>query len=227
MKETWKAIPGFNGAYEVSDLGRVKSLPKYHYSDERILSPSYSRYPKVCLSLKGKRYYRSVHSLVMLAFVGECPDELEILHADNNKLNARLSNLSYGTHAKNIQDAQRTGVKPIGSAMDNTSLTERDVLSMRQYYLDGLLHSDLSIKYGVSRAVVQSILTSKTWKHIACIHPDAYKEQMALNKRRQRKRTTITEELVALIKRLYSEGLSLGSIANRLDISKSCVAKYA
>lgn len=67
-------------------------------------------YRQVCVTLDGERKVFMLHRLVLEAFVGPCPEGMECLHADNNKDNCELSNLSWGTHAQNVQQAFRDGV---------------------------------------------------------------------------------------------------------------------
>lgn len=101
-EEIWKPIPGYPG-YEVSNMGRVRS---FKWNDIRILKPaSYHGYLSVLLSNQNKKSLRRIHQLVMLAFVGPCPDGLEVCHGpDNDRANNRLDNLRYDTHKANIKD---------------------------------------------------------------------------------------------------------------------------
>lgn len=112
----WRPIPEWEGFYEVSNDGRVRSLARLNRRGiavpSRIRRLSIAKaggYPTVSLCLDGAKYQRTVHRLVMLAFVGECPRGLEVLHADGDPTNNRPSNLSYGTHAENIRDTVRHG----------------------------------------------------------------------------------------------------------------------
>lgn len=117
MEEVWKPIPGYGG-YEVSNLGRVRS---YHIKGSRRLSSvphvlkhttdKRSGYQGTGL---GKGNFRRIHHLVLLAFVGPCPDGLEALHNDDNKSNNRLDNLRYDTHLANMQDVVKNhnGIHP-------------------------------------------------------------------------------------------------------------------
>lgn len=106
MKEIWKAIPGYEGQYEVSDLGRVKSYRRY--KEGRILRPG--RMPQGHLSVAlGRRNSQCVHKLVLLAFVGPAPLNHECLHANGIPSDNRLENLRWGTRTENILDAVKHG----------------------------------------------------------------------------------------------------------------------
>ena len=102
MTEQWKPVFGFEGLYEVSDHGNVKSRFKQ-------LKPSLK---KQCghmrVNICGKGFY--IHRLAMAAFIGPCPDGMEVCHNDGNPANNKLSNLRYGTRKENVADQIKHGV---------------------------------------------------------------------------------------------------------------------
>ena len=107
MTETWKAIAGFEGLYEVSNLGRVKSLK---FGKERILKPCKSTggYLQVCLCKDGKAKQSNVHRLVAEAFI-QNPNNLETVnHKDEVKTNNVASNLEWMSQKDNINYGTRT-----------------------------------------------------------------------------------------------------------------------
>lgn len=109
MNEIWKDIPGFEGLYSVSNLGRVRSEERLDTMGrriaERIMKPNKHKdgYLQIDLRKEGKRYNVLVHRLVMLAFVGDCPEGCEINHINENKKDNRAKNLEYITHLENIR----------------------------------------------------------------------------------------------------------------------------
>ena len=112
--ETWKPIAGYEGLYEVSNLGRVKSLK---YGKEKILKPgrTHKGYLHVNLCKDGKAKHSNVHRLVAEAFIPN-PNNLQTInHKDENKLNNAADNLewmslkdncNYGTRNKRVAEAQ-------------------------------------------------------------------------------------------------------------------------
>ena len=102
MEEIWKAVPGYEGLYEVSDLGRVRSFARG--VNGRLLKPGKASngYFTVCL---GRGKSRTLHSLVAEAFIGPKPSGQEVLHKDGTRTNNCVHNLRYGTRAENIRDA--------------------------------------------------------------------------------------------------------------------------
>ena len=106
MTELWKAIPGYEGQYEVSDQGRVKSYRRD--KNGRILRPG--RMPAGYLSVAlGRNNSQCVHKLVLIAFVGAAPAKHECLHANGVPSDNRLENLRWGTRTENIKDAVKHG----------------------------------------------------------------------------------------------------------------------
>jgi len=108
--EIWKDVPGYEGRYQVSDLGNVRSVDRYvdcGYGGRRrykgkALHPGARPSGHTTVAL-GKRNSASVHRLVMLAFVGPCPAGHEVLHDDHNPANNALTNLRYGTRSENLK----------------------------------------------------------------------------------------------------------------------------
>lgn len=114
QKEEWRPIPGYEGYYEASSHGRIRSVDRVVSRGNqsvrlkgKILSPAPLSSGHLSLGLyknsKGAR--KAVHRLVMQAFIGECPEGMEVLHADDNPANNHLWNLRYGTRSENLYDA--------------------------------------------------------------------------------------------------------------------------
>ena len=110
VNEVWKDINGYVGEYQVSNLGRVKSLPKYMYPNgypqlrkEKLLKPSctgkYRNYLAVCL--RGKQY--RVHRLVAEAFIPNPNNYPMVNHIDKNTLNNQVDNLEWCTNQYNVK----------------------------------------------------------------------------------------------------------------------------
>ena len=111
--ECWLPVPMWDGWYEVSDLGRVRSTP--HDTDMglrggHILKPGTYRsghkhvtFTRVTDAGKDRETFQ-VHRLVMLAFVGPCPEGMQVRHLDGDPANNRLPNLAFGTPVENARD---------------------------------------------------------------------------------------------------------------------------
>ncbi len=115
--ESWLPVVGYEGLYEVSDLGRVRSLSRNRrdgrgYLPGRVLRPGPQRRGYLTVSLTdadGCVRSRRVHQLVLGAFVGPRADGMEVLHNNDVPGDNRLVNLRYGTRSDNQRDIYRNG----------------------------------------------------------------------------------------------------------------------
>jgi hypothetical protein len=107
--EQWKAVAECNGEYQVSNLGRVKSLK---HGKERILKPrrTSTGYLQTELFIKGNRKIWALHRLVALAFIDNPENKPQVNHIDGNKLNNHIDNLEWATAKENMQHAWDTGL---------------------------------------------------------------------------------------------------------------------
>lgn len=114
----WKAIPGFEGHYEASTQGEIRSVDRVvpcgrsmRHTAGRVLSPRIHKngYASVNLSVGGRAKNHTVHKLVTLTYYGSPGEGHEVRHLDGNPLNNALHNLAYGTRAENMIDAKRHG----------------------------------------------------------------------------------------------------------------------
>lgn len=122
MDEIWKPIEGFEGRYEVSSLGRVKSIGTYNTCKRGILIPMIdtSGYEHVGLHSNGRVLYKSVHRLVAEAFIPNPNDFEYVNHKDENKRNNSISNLEWCTNKYNV--AYSLGKKVIQLSKDGSQL---------------------------------------------------------------------------------------------------------
>lgn len=125
--EQWRPVAGYEGFYEISNLGRVRSLAgerwngqAMHFFKGRILRPqSKSRYLHVVLSRDGKVKTKRIHQMVAEVFLPPCPGQqgrrrncYHIDHINNNPRDNRAANLQWLTHRENtyIKPARRRDI---------------------------------------------------------------------------------------------------------------------
>ena len=165
--EVWKPVVGYEGLYEVSDLGRVRGLRK-----NRVLKPSLARgYHHYKLYLKGKDGKLALgHRLVMAAFVG--PSNLDVNHIDNNPSNNALTNLEYCTAQQNMDHSKRSGrMGPNhkrGADHYATKFSDDDIAGIRHVMANGTRGTQrrLALALGVAPITISRITKRKVWKHV-------------------------------------------------------------
>lgn len=175
MSENWKPIPGYEGLYEVSDLGRVRSIARTdgrgrQWAPQLIkLQPHTHGYVQVSLNKNCVKTRHYVHLLVMAAFVGPCPHGQECNHKHGHKTDNRLGELEYVTRSVNHEHAYQTLGKQrmAGEKHGNAKLTEAAVREIRQLYATGgITHKQLAKRFHVSPTTIQQALSGQRWSYV-------------------------------------------------------------
>lgn len=109
MKEVWRDAPGYEGLYQVSNLGRIKSLQNGKAKILRLLKNS-KGYLRVCLSNENRKYIR-VHRLIAFAFIPNPENKPQINHKNGIKTDNRIENLEWITCSDNHKHAFKIGLK--------------------------------------------------------------------------------------------------------------------
>lgn len=179
MNEIWKDIEGFEGSYQVSNEGRVRSLPRYKRKTERILKPSPNNvgYMLVQLRSGGKeRKSKLVHRLVMQAFE-PITEFMEVNHKDLDITNNSLSNLEWVTRQENIDHynnsekaANINRSTTVGSNHHLSDLTDEIVIELRRRWelvkdVYGAGRA-LSREFNIKDSTRRQITSGATWKHL-------------------------------------------------------------
>lgn len=176
MVEEWKGIPGYEGSYQVSDQGRVRSLDRvvtrgglevnYRGRLLSLISRSTSGYLECTIYIAGNGRTFLVHRLVMLAFVGKCPTGMYVCHNDGNPQNNRLGNLRYDTPKMNQADRVLHGTRIVGERHGRSKLTEDDVRRIRLRLANGESKGGIAGDFGVCRTQISNIGSGKAWSHL-------------------------------------------------------------
>jgi len=168
----WKKIPGYEGHYEVSDGGLVRSISRairckggVRVSKDKVLKPTLTRwgYLRVELQKNNEKKKWHVHQLVLLAFVGPRPDGMECAHGNGNRVDNALSNLRYATRKDNHADKAAHGTRQSGERNGFHRLTEEDVLRIRS---DPRPAKHLVAEYGVSHSAICRARNGASWRHL-------------------------------------------------------------
>ena len=174
--EKWKPVLGYEGEYEVSDQGRVKSLARKDTFGtgrpvaEKILKISMGggrpgqHYPQV--TLRGRS--QLVHRMIMRSFVGLPPPGMQVCHIDGDPTNNRLENLRYDTSKSNAGDRTKHDKwKPVGTPGElrpNSKLTVEDVLAIRAWP-----KGKVGIRKQwphIAESTIHHVRSGRRWKHV-------------------------------------------------------------
>jgi predicted XRE-type DNA-binding protein len=168
MDELWKDIPGYEGHYQISNLGRVKSIK---FKNHRIMKTKVDMgYEQIGLRLPNKiKKFFKIHRLVAKAFISNPNNYPQVNHKDGNKLNNHVENLEWCSSSQNVKHSFDILGKQIPKGENSTSskLKESDVLAIRQLLKEGnLSQQKIADKYGISQAQVWRIKNKLRWSHI-------------------------------------------------------------
>lgn len=172
MEEEWRYFTGdFEGLYMVSNLGRVKSMPRKYVKKERILKIQKFRGGYLYVNLKHlkKSKNKSVHRLVANAFLGE--STLDVNHIDGCKTNNNISNLEYVTESQNTQHAMKNGFLNISGENCHKSKLSKNQVYMIYFLLKytNLKKIKIAKHYDVTLTCLYCIYNKRSWKHLKLI----------------------------------------------------------
>lgn len=165
MGERWLPVPGYEGLYEVSDMGNVRSACARRGTRKgRLLRPGGKTQLSVVLHRDGAGKTRLVAHLVLEAFEGPRPPGMQTRHGPRGRLDNRRANLSYGTPAQNQgEDRVRDGTSNRGTRQWLAKLTPEIVTECRRRYSRGETQAALAAEFGVSKPTMSQAVTGARW----------------------------------------------------------------
>ncbi len=173
--ETWKAVKDYEGLYEVSDLGRVRSLDRTVRGPSRcpnglrlkgkIMKSGLNSkgYLHISLQQEGESSIREIQRLVLIAFRGDPPEGHEAAHEDGNRLDNRLANLRWKTQQENTDDKFRHGTVLAGDCHPRAILSSGQALFARNMMAAGVSATWMAEAMNVGRASLYNIKYGRSW----------------------------------------------------------------
>lgn len=169
MQEIWESVKGYEGLYEVSNLGRVRSLKRATTSGVVLNQAVKHGYMHVCLSKDGKPSTKRVHRLVAEAFIANPMDKPVVNHIDGDKTNNAVSNLEWATNSENELHSFRV----LGKKPNRPWKGKPRKFARRLSYADATAIIDskrpsreLAAEFGVSKTTILNIRKRKIYKEV-------------------------------------------------------------
>ena len=173
--EIWKDIKNFEGVYQISNLGRVRSLPRIVKRGKALMRIK-GKILKTCYTSTGyehavvqngkKTKHLAVHRLVALAFIPNPKNKEQVNHIDGVKTNNYVKNLEWCTRSENEKHAHKIGLKDWrGENQSRSKLTETQVRDIRK--LQGKKTGrEVAKEYEVTHSTIFAIWKRRIWTHI-------------------------------------------------------------
>ena len=178
MAEEWKDIQGYEGKYQVSTLGRVKSLARIIYKGH--YQAFYSE--KIMIAYLEKNGYLStrlydgnnknkkilIHRIVAQAFLSNPEKKAQVNHKNGDKTNNRIENLEWATCKENINHAIQIGI--INNKGENNAkakLTDKDASEVKRLYLkENMKQRDIAKIFNISQTTVWSVVHGRVYSYL-------------------------------------------------------------
>jgi|SRR3990167_3369973 len=172
--EIWKEIPKYEGYYEASNLGRIRSIKReingYSARGKRIvkiqrksvLKRQFVRlgYPYVSLDCDGKMRNFQTHALILSAFKGVRPLNMQGCHNNGIKTDNRIENLRWDTRESNLLDIEKHGHRLRGEQVASAKLTREEVKKI----IDGVIGCAAAVKlFKIGRTQFYRIKRGESW----------------------------------------------------------------
>jgi len=172
MAENWKPIAGFEGLYDVSDMGQVRSYRRQgsvwnKRKEPMVLKPNFNPqtgYLYTRLYLRGTETRIAIHRLVLETFAGPCPLDCEACHNNGVRTDNQVENLRWDTHLGNLAQTRgipRPHTKPYPRRGENhhrAKLTNAQVIEIRKSRKQGTQIKILADRYGVTEGCISHII---------------------------------------------------------------------
>ena len=173
MSEVWKSIPGLDGFYEASDVGRIRSVQRWtaHRGGAKRLQGGVilkqatctNGYKKVIVSVRGRISHPNVHRLILLAFVGKPKRGQQCRHLNGKKIDNRALNLCWGTVFENANDRKKHGGYKSGAKHQCAKLTNNQAKYILSSKKKG---TQLSTELGISESHISNIRHGRNWREL-------------------------------------------------------------
>ena len=216
--EEWKWIDGYEGEYQVSTKGNIKSFKKY--KEGIILKPKKDgkdKYLMICLSNNGSQKYYLIHRLVAQAFIQNPNNKEEVNHIDGNKKNNNVENLEWVTHSENIRHAFENNLTDTEIGVYIVDVFTGKIIKHTKSIT---LASDFT---GISLETIRDIMNDKngTGKQFIFIRDDVKDLQYEIDKKL--KRTYVVQMIDKNTNKVIREFTTPLDAKEKLNVKSQCI----
>lgn len=163
--EVWKNVLGYENKYQVSNLGRIKSLLKKD-KDFILKEQTFNKtgYKNVDLCFNGSVKKKTVHRIVAISFIPNPENKPQVNHINGIKADNRVENLEWNTRSENQLHSIKLGLRStVGEKNSQSKLNEIKVLNI---FKDKSIYKEISTKYNISISTISDIKRGYSWTHI-------------------------------------------------------------
>lgn len=163
--EEWKDIEGYNGVYQVSSLGNVRTFSRWP-GKGRLLKPQTTKkgYRSVRLYCGASFKFITIHRLVAKAFIINTELKPQVNHINGNRADNRVENLEWVTGSENVQHSIKNFGKYFGEAHSKALIKESQVIEMRKLHAEKMPVRDIATKFNINWNTLRTILYGYKWK---------------------------------------------------------------
>jgi hypothetical protein len=174
-KEIFKDIKGYEGLYQISNLGRVKSFNKkikhmsgYRLIKEKFIKPHLGKNGYYAIDLKNntKREKYTIHRLIAIHFILNLENKPQVNHINGIKTDNSIENLEWVTNLENAKHAYKTGLIKLGERSNLSKLTDKQVLEIKERLKNKESHELIAKSYNVHRTSISKINQNKTRQYL-------------------------------------------------------------
>lgn len=169
-QEVWKNVLGFEGRYQISNKGRLKSFVR---KAPLIMSPGTGTHGYMYALLRkgdGKKHVRLIHRLVVESFIGPIPKKMDVNHKDGQRKFNHIENLEMMSRSENQLHAFRVLHRlikpPRGEEHGHAVLNEKKVIKIRELKKNGASYGEICKQFKCSKGAIAHIVKRRSWTHI-------------------------------------------------------------